>query len=325
MDHPLPTPPARCTRLVYLGSPELAVPPLRALIAAGFEVPLVVSRADRRRGRGAGLSPSPVKAAALDLGLDVTDDVDALLDVRADLGVVVAYGRIIKPHLLARIPFVNLHFSLLPRWRGAAPVERALLAGDERTGVCVMALEEGLDTGAVYRSAEVPIGPDDTLEGLRGRLVSLGTDLLLSCLRDGFGTPVPQRGEPVYAAKIDPAELQLAWSRPAVELVRTVRVGRAWTTFRGKRLLVHDATAEPEQFVSGSGPGAGTDRAGTEPVAGAARPLPGELSLVDGTVRVATGRGWLVLGQVQPEGRARLDATAWRNGAQPKPGEVLGS
>ncbi len=312
MDHPLPTPPARSTCLVYLGSPELAVSPLRALIAAGFEVPLVVSRSDRRRGRGAGLSPSPVKAAALELGLAVTDDVEALLEVPADLGVVVAYGRIIKPHLLARLPFVNLHFSLLPRWRGAAPVERALLAGDGRTGVCVMALEKGLDTGGVYRSAEVPIGPDDTLEGLRGRLVSLGTDLLLACLRDGFGVPVPQGGEPVYAAKIDPHELQLVWARPAVELVRTVRVGRAWTTFRGKRLLVHEATVVPHP--SGEGAAAGADTS-----------VPGELALVDGTLRVATGVGWLALGLLQPEGRARLDAPAWRNGAQPKPGEMLGS
>ncbi|MSV89012.1 MAG: methionyl-tRNA formyltransferase, partial [Actinobacteria bacterium] len=109
-------------RLVYLGTPDVAVAPLRALHAAGFEIPLVVTRADKRRGRGGLLVPSPVKAVALDLGLAVTDEVDALLDVDAEIGVVVAFGRIIKPHVLDVLPMVNLHFSLLPRWRGAAPV-----------------------------------------------------------------------------------------------------------------------------------------------------------------------------------------------------------
>ena len=157
--------PRRPRRLVYLGTPDLAVPPLRALHAEGFDIALVVTRADKRRGRGGTLVPSPVKAAAIELGIPVTANVDDVLDAGADLGVVVAFGRIIKPHVLEAVPMVNLHFSLLPRWRGAAPVERAILAGDAETGVCVMAVEEGLDTGGVYRSATVPIGPDDTLAG----------------------------------------------------------------------------------------------------------------------------------------------------------------
>ena len=121
----------------------LAVPPLRALVDAGFEVALVVSQPDRRRGRGSALVPSPVKAAALELGLPVTDRVDDVVDGGVPLGVVVAFGRLIKPHVLEAVPMVNLHFSLLPRWRGAAPVERAILAGDERTGVDLMVVEEG--------------------------------------------------------------------------------------------------------------------------------------------------------------------------------------
>ena len=116
----------------------MAVPPLESLVAAGHEVALVVTGIDKRRGRGSDISPSAVKAAALNLGLPVSHDVDDVLAVGADLGVVVAFGSIIKPHVLAAVPMVNLHFSLLPRWRGAAPVERALLAGDEFTGVCVM-------------------------------------------------------------------------------------------------------------------------------------------------------------------------------------------
>jgi len=137
---PLATPPTHPRRLVYLGTPEMAVAPLRALHRAGHDIALVVSRADAKRGRGGTLTPSPVKAAARELGLPVTDALDDALDVGADLGVVVAYGRIIGRSVLEQLPMVNLHFSLLPRWRGAAPVERAILAGDERTGVDVMAV-----------------------------------------------------------------------------------------------------------------------------------------------------------------------------------------
>jgi len=146
----------RSVRLVYLGTPAVAVPPLEGLVAAGHDIALVVTGVDKRRGRGSSLSPSPVNAAAGRLGIPVSHLVDDVLGAGAELGVVVAFGQIIKPHVLAELPMVNLHFSLLPRWRGAAPVERALLAGDERTGVCVMAVEKGLDTGGVYARVEVP-------------------------------------------------------------------------------------------------------------------------------------------------------------------------
>jgi methionyl-tRNA formyltransferase len=227
-------------RLAYLGTPVMAVPPLRALVDAGHDIALVVSRPDAKRGRGAALTPSPVKAAALELGLRVTDVVDDILtlDPAPELGVVVAFGRIIKPHVLAHLPMVNLHFSLLPRWRGAAPVERALLAGDEVTGVCVMDVEEGLDTGGVYRVVELPIGPDESADELRARLVEAGTQLLLDALAEGLGTPTPQEGEPTYASKIEQSELQIDWSRPPVETHRLVRLGGAWTTHRGSRLKV---------------------------------------------------------------------------------------
>src|SRR5207302_6690123 len=122
------------------------------------------------RGRGSALAPSPVKAAATELGVGVTDQVDDVIDSGAELGVVVAFGRLIKPHVLAALPMVNVHFSLLPRWRGAAPLERAILAGDTETGVCLMGLEEGLDTGPVYECVPVGIGPEETADELRGRL-----------------------------------------------------------------------------------------------------------------------------------------------------------
>ncbi|MGI8684840.1 MAG: methionyl-tRNA formyltransferase [Acidimicrobiales bacterium] len=279
-------------RLVFLGSPEAAVPPLRALVEAGHDVALVVTQPDRRRGRGAALLPTPVKAAALELGLPVTDRVDDVLDAGADLGVVVAYGRLVKPHVLDALPMVNVHFSLLPRWRGAAPVERAILAGDTETGVCLMGLEVGLDTGPVYRRARLDIGEDETAGELRGRLVELGTGLLVDALATGLGDGEPQTGEPTYAAKLDPEELCLDWSKPADELERIVRVGRAWTTFRGRRLKVLRACAHR---VGGKGLGA------------------------------PTGAGTLELNEVQPEGRAPMAAAEWARGVRWQEGDRLGS
>ena len=286
-------------RLVYLGTPELAVPPLRALALAGHDVALVVTRVDRRRGRGAATSPSPVKAAALELGIPVSHAVDDVLTVGADLGVVVAFGRLIQAHVLDDLPMVNLHFSLLPRWRGAAPVERALLAGDTVTGVAVMAVANELDSGGVYACQEVPIGPRATLDELRGELVAVGTELLVQTLSGPLPTPVPQEGEVTVAAKVRPEELHLDWTSPADELDRWVRVGGAWTTFRERRLKVLAA----------------------EPVDDAADDVPPGSLTADG--RVGTGVGMLRLLQVQPEGKSAMTWHNYANGAHPQPGEAL--
>jgi methionyl-tRNA formyltransferase len=258
----------------------------------------VVSRADKRRGRGGALVASPIKAAALDLGLRVATSPDEVVAASVDLGVVVAYGRIIRPPLLGAVPLVNVHFSLLPRWRGAAPVERAILAGDTVTGVCVMGLEAGLDTGPVYRRAETGIGTEETASALRARLADLGRDVLVGALAEGLGTPQPQEGEPTYAAKIEPAELEIDWTRRAVEILRLVRLERAWTTFGGKRLIVLAARRAP-----GDSTGA-----------------PGDLA---GAV-VTTGDGGVRLLVVKPEGRGPLDADAWARGARPGPDARLG-
>ena len=290
-------PPRHPRRLVYLGTPELAVPPLHALHQAGFDIALVVSRADKRRMRGSALAPSPVKAAALELGLPVTDQVDDVLSVDAELGVVVAFGRLVKPHVLDRLAMVNMHFSLLPRWRGAAPVERAILAGDRETGVDIMAVEEGLDTGGIYAESRVTIDDDITLPELRGLLVERGTRLLLELFRDGIGEAREQVGEPTYAAKIEPHEHELDWSHAAVQLARVVRLGEAWTTFRGRRLKVHRAHA--------------VDRSTGAP------------GVLDGAL-VGSVAGALELVVVQPEGKAPMPFAAWRNGARPQHGEVLG-
>ena len=280
-------------RLVFLGTPEAAVPPLRALHDAGHDIALVVSAADKRRGRGSALAPSPVKAAALELGLPVTDKVDDILMLTppAELGVVVAFGRIIKPHVLAAVPMINLHFSLLPRWRGAAPVERAILAGDTRTGVCVMDVEEGLDTGGVHRVVAVAIGEDETADELRTELVAIGAKLLVDVLAEGLGEPTPQVGEETYAHKIDPIELEVDWSRPALDVHRLIRVGGAWTTHDGKRLKLWRSTL--------------TD----DPVALAVPAADGPVGLLE----------------VQPEGRGRMRARDWANGAHVAPGTALGT
>ncbi len=293
------------TRLAFLGTPEVGVVALRALSGAGHEVALVVTGPDRRRGRRSGLSPTPVKECALELGLSVTEHVSDVLEVGVELGVVVAFGTIIRPEVLERVPMVNLHFSLLPRWRGAAPVERAILAGDERTGVCLMALDEGLDTGPVCGRVETPIRPEETAAELRLRLADLGATLLVERLAGGLstlGTPVPQLGEAVYAAKIDRSQLRLAWERRAVELDRLVRVGRAWTTFRTKRLIVERArlsAACPDDDDL-------------------------EVGLLVGD-EVICGAGRLQLLEVRPEGRARQSFDEWRRGARPAPGERLGA
>jgi methionyl-tRNA formyltransferase len=273
---------------------------LRAVVGAGHDVAIVVSRPDKRRGRRELPQPSPVKSVALDLGLTVGERPEEALTVGAELGVVVAYGRIIKRDVLDRLNLVNVHFSLLPRWRGAAPVERAILAGDTTTGVCLMAIDEGLDTGPVYTCEALPIGAEESAGELRERLASLGASLLLTRLDTGLGTAVAQQGTPTYAGKIEPADLFLDWARPAIELHRVVRLGRAWTTWRGRRLLVLEARVVPEA-PNADQPGA----------------LRGD--------EVVTGKGSLRLVSVQPEGRQPLTAAAWLRGARPGPDETLGT
>ena len=244
-------------KLVYLGTPAIAVPPLRALVAAGHEVDLVVTGADTRRGRGKQTSPNPVKAAALELGLRVEHDPDAVLDSDAQLGVVVAYGAILRPHLLAHLPFVNLHFSLLPRWRGAAPVERAILAGDAETGVCVMAIEEGLDTGGVFARESTPIG-DKTLMELWGELSDTGSRLLVDWLPDAFVEgrlvePTPQEGAATYAPKLTAQDRQVDLASPAEEQFSRIRLGNAWTVVGDKRLKLMAAQLVRDGDGAGDG------------------------------------------------------------------------
>ena len=302
----VPLPPARPRRVAFAGTPDDAVPALQALAEAGLEIPVVVTGAPRRRSRRGSDTASPVAAAAGELGLPVSHDPSDLAGCGADCAVVVAYGRLISRDLLAVTPMLNLHFSLLPRWRGAAPVERALLAGDDRTGVSLMALEETLDTGPVYWRHEVPIGPADTAADLRQRLAHDGAQHLASSLAAGLGTPRPQAGEPTYARKLTPADRQIDWSQPAAVIDRRIRVGGAWTTLDGGRFIVRAAVALPAD-----------DGSPAQHVRGAAAG-----TLVDDAV--ITGDGVMRLDVVQPAGRSPLDARDWLRGARLAAGTRFG-
>jgi methionyl-tRNA formyltransferase len=248
-------------RLVFAGTPEFAVPSL--LAAAGRkEVVAVYTQPDRPAGRGRALTPSPVKRAAIERGIPVLQPEslrsqlarDALAALQPDLLVVVAYGLILPPKILAIPKFGcwNVHASLLPRWRGAAPVQRAIEAGDTQTGVCLMQMEAGLDTGPVLLSQPLDIGADETGGQLHDRLAALGAQVLadgLGLLRAGM-RPVP-RPQPVdgvtYAHKLDKAEAKLDWSQPATTLANKVRAFNPWpmaeAMVAGERLRIHAASA----------------------------------------------------------------------------------
>lgn len=306
-------------RIAYFGTPVEAVAPLEALVAAGHDVAVVVTQPDRRRGRGGGETPSPVKAAAIARGLVVRtpqrcgEVTGELAGLDLDVGVVVAFGQLLPEALLAtaRQGFVNLHFSLLPRWRGAAPVERAMLAGDAETGVCVMALDEGMDTGPVYARAVTPIGADDTAGELGERLVALGTPLLLDVLADlPTRTPVPQSGEPSVAPKLTVEEFGLDWTRPAEEVVRRIMAGSprpgAFTVLEGRRVKVLRARVEPGDAAAGA--------VGSTPI-----------GTVDGDGCVAVGSGRVRLLEVQPEGKPVMPAPAWLAGRRGAPTRLQAS
>lgn len=288
----------RINRVAYIGTPAIAVDPLLKLVEEGYDIPLVVTGPDKRRGRGSSTSPSDVKREAERLGLSVSSNIDDLVSIDVDLAIVVAFGQLIPKHILDHVQMINIHFSLLPRWRGAAPLERAILAGDTKTGVCIMELEETLDTGGIYRCVEIPIGPNQTLEELRAKSVSEGVDLLLQSLEEGLGSPTPQLGEPSYAHKISSSELEIDWGLSSEEILRLVRLGRAWTTVSGSRLRVHSAKIGSLTNLE----------------IGQRKGL--SVGSCDGTVELI---------EVQPEGRKKMLAEDWMNGLSEKTNGYLGN
>jgi methionyl-tRNA formyltransferase len=258
-------------RIVFAGTPAFAVPCLRAA-HAHHEVVAVYTQPDRPAGRGRGLTPSPVKREAIQRGIPVLQPLslkkkstqDALREMQPDVMIVVAYG-LILPQAVLDIPQYgcwNVHASLLPRWRGAAPIQRAIEAGDDETGVCLMQMEAGLDTGPVLLAQSLPIGPDDTGGQLHDRLSDLGAQVLrdaLGLLRAGVRLPPhPQPEVGVeYAHKLDKAEAKLDWTQPADQLARKVRAFNPWPVTEaqvaGERLRIHGAVAIDQ--VHGAVPG----------------------------------------------------------------------
>jgi methionyl-tRNA formyltransferase len=313
--HPIPAKAAPTTlRIVFAGTPAFAVPCLDATLASGHRVVAVYTQPDRPAGRGRQLAASPVKQRARAAGIEVRQPQTlkdaaaqaALAALQPDLIVVVAYGLILPQAVLAipRFGGWNVHASLLPRWRGAAPIQRAILAGDADTGVCLMQMAAGLDTGPVLLSQTTPILADDTGGALHDRLATLGARVLadgLTLMRAGLKpVAVPQRADGVtYAHKLDKAEARLDVARPAVELERCVRAFQPWPiaelTLAGERLRVHGARA----------------------LAVATDAAPGTLVAAtrDG-LDVATGAGVLRLTAVQRAGGRVLTAADYLNARQ---------
>jgi methionyl-tRNA formyltransferase len=314
-------------RLVFAVTPETAVPALEALLGSPHEVVAVLTRPDARSGRGRTVHPSPVKAVALERGIEVLTPVSPrdpqfqsrLREIAPDACPVVAYGALL-PREVLDIPahgWVNLHFSVLPAWRGAAPVQRAIMAGDEATGATTFVIEEGLDTGPVLGVMTETIRPDDTSGVLLDRLARAGAGLLVATM-DGLASgdlqPVPQPGEGVsHAAKLSTADAEIAWNTPAYAVDRHVRgctpAPGAWTTFRGERLGIGPVRVAAEGDLSARGDAA--------PLA------PGEVLATKRSVHVGTASGVVTLGDVQPQGKKPMAAPDWARGVRLVEGEAL--
>lgn len=307
-------------RLVFAGTPEPAAAALDRLIASDHEVVAVLTRPDARRGRGRTLHPSPVKALALEHGIEVltpeslTRDAairDQLVSLAPDAIPVVAYGNLIPADMLdiPRHGWVNLHFSLLPQWRGAAPVQAAIANGDTITGATTFRINEGLDTGDVLATLETEIGQTETSGELLERLAYSGADLLvetMDALAAGTATPTPQPEEGTYAHKIHPTDARVDWTQPGAVIDRTIRAHTpapgAWT-MRGE-----------ERFKLGP----------VTPTGGGSL-APGSVQFGKNEVLVGTADGDARLGMIQPPGKKMMNAADWARGlaAEAKEGVVF--
>ena len=309
-------------KLVFAGTPEVAVPALDALIASDrHEVAAVVTRPDAPSGRGRRLVASPVAERAEEAGIEVLqpgrprdeDFLARLREIAPDCCPVVAYGALL-PKVALDVPahgWVNLHFSLLPAWRGAAPVQHAVMAGDEVTGAATFQIEEGLDSGPVYGVVTEEVRPTDTSGDLLTRLAFAGSGLLVATMdgiEDGSLTPVPQPAEGItLAPKIGVEDAQVDWKAPALRVDRVIRACTpapgAWTVFRGERLkLIHVA-----------------------PAPGVTHLAPGELAVGKNNVYAGTGSHAVELLWVQPQGKKPMGGADWARGVRIAPGERLGA
>jgi methionyl-tRNA formyltransferase len=295
-------------RVLFAGTPSVAVPSLDALIDAGFDVVAVLTRPDAPTGRKRVLTPSPVAARAAELGLEIIHaaKVDAgvtarIAAARPDVAAIVAYGGLVpRPALdVPRYGWINLHFSLLPAWRGAAPVQRAVIAGDDITGAVTFQLEEGLDTGPVIGTLTEQIRPDDTAGALLERLSHSGSVLLaqtLSAIDSGAAYPQPQQGEVSLAPKLTIEDGRIDWSEPALAIGRRARgvtpEPGAWTMLDGQRVKLEPVLLRPGQSAL----------------------APGQLAMDGKSVLVGTGSHPVELVRVQPAGKKMMSAADWARG-----------
>jgi methionyl-tRNA formyltransferase len=310
-------------RLVFMGTPDIAVPALAALIDAGHDIVCVYSQPPRPAGRGQREKPSPVHAFAESRGIPVrcpaslkgAAALKAFAGLTADAAVVIAYGLILPAAILSapRLGCLNIHMSLLPRWRGAAPIQRAIMAGDTETGVTVMQMDEGLDTGAILATCAVPIAADTTAESLHDALAGIGARLIVEILPDLAAGRIEPRPQPddgaCYAKKLVREEGRLDWRLSAVTLDRRIRALNpwpgAWFDRDGERIRVLAA-----------GPVAG-------PVVGSGGRAPG--TVIDGAPAIACGEGALRLSRLQRPGKSAMEADAFLRGYDLPPGTILPS
>ena len=297
-------------RIVFMGSPEFAREVLQKLVEQ-FPVIGVVSQPDRPAGRGKVLTPPPVKTLALELGIPVfqpeklraPEAFNTLVSLQPDLIVVAAYGQILRQALLDVPPFgcINVHGSLLPRWRGSAPVQAAIIHGDTHTGVTIMKMDAGVDTGAMLSSRVLPISPDDDSESLGSKLAFLGADLLVDTLPGYFAgeiVPIPQPEAGVtYAPMLKKEDGALDLSQPAVQLERKIRAYSPWPgtflQFSGLPLKIKRARVVDNQYLEA-----------------------GKLGVIDGLPAVGTGNGCLVLTEIQPAGKKAMNGKDFLHGSR---------
>lgn len=307
-------------KVIFAGTPDFSAAALRAIVRAGFDVPLVLTQPDRPKGRGLQLQASPVKEAAIELGLTVAqpeklrnnpEAIDLLKNIQADIMVVAAYG-LILPQEVLDIPkhgCLNIHASLLPRWRGAAPIQRAIEAGDAQTGVCIMQMDVGLDTGAVVSEHIYSIQNQDNAQNVHDALMALGAEAIVADLQrlknDGHLPSTPQSENGItYAQKLSKEEAQIQWLESAEVIERKIRafnpVPTAWTNFQGKPMKIWQA-----KIVEQSG------KAGTILATSA-----------DGIV-VACGEKAICIQELQPSGSKRMKADAFLAGRQIAIGQLF--
>lgn len=305
-------------KIIFAGTPDFAATALRAIAEAGFDIPLVLTQPDRPKGRGMKLQASPVKETALELGFQVAQPEslksesaqEMLRAVEADVMVVAAYG-LLLPQAVLDIPrhgCLNIHASLLPRWRGAAPIQRAIEAGDSETGICIMQMDAGLDTGAVISRHPCLILPNDNAQTLHDKLAEIGARAIVADLQhysQRNAQPQPEHGT-TYAHKLSKADAQIDWAQPAEAIERRIRafnpVPGAWCDYHGKPLKIWAAQACPANGAAGS-----------------------VLQADKNGIQVACGSGSLLIQTLQPAGSARMEAAAFLAGHPVAAGSRFGA